>query len=376
MRDFRDVEQPVESREHLDESAEVGDALYLPQIGFVELRGRGELLDDRDRLLGRGIVPRRDVDTTVVLDVDLHAGALDDAPNRLATRSDHIADLVDRNLDRDNPGRIGRNTGPRVLQRGAHALEDVQSPGACLFHRLPHDVSGDAAHLDVHLQRGDSIAGSGDLEVHVAVVVLCARDVAQHGVPSGRWVENQPHRDARDRRLERHPCVHQRQRSAAHRGHGRRPIRLQDVGNHPDRVGERVVTRHDREQTALGEVPVSDLPATRATQELDFPDRERRKVVVQHEPPVDLAVDHLDLLLVVSGAERRGHQRLRLAPREHRRPVGAGQQPDIAGDRPDLVERAAVEALTALEDLVTQHLFLERLEHALRVCAALGVVLG
>ena len=50
---------------------------------------------------------------------------------------------------------------------------------------------------------------------------------------------------------------------------------------------------------------MTDLPATRATQEPDFPDRERWKIVVQHEPPVDLAVDHLDLLLVVSGAEVR-----------------------------------------------------------------------
>ena len=240
-----------------------------------------------------------------------------------------------------------------VLQRGAHAVEDVQPSGARLFHRLPHDVGGDAAHLDVHLQRGDPGAGPGDLEVHVAVVVLGAGDVAQYRVASGRLVENQPHRHAGDRRLERHSRVHQRQRRAAHGGHRRRPVRLQDVGDHPDRVGERVIARHNRQQTALGEVAVPDLPATRATQKLDLPDRERRKVVVQHEPPVDLAVDHLDLLLVVSGAERRGHQRLRLAPREHRRPVGAGQQPDIARDRPDLVERAAVETLTALEYLVT-----------------------
>ena len=107
------------------------------------------------------------------------------------------------------------------MQRGAHPIEDVQPSGARLFHCLAHDVSGDAAHLDVHLQRGDSVARAGDLEVHVAVVVLCASDVAQYGVPSGRLVENQSHRDARDRRLERHACVHQRQRGTTDRGHRR-----------------------------------------------------------------------------------------------------------------------------------------------------------
>ena len=34
------------------------------------------------------------------------------------------------------------------------------------------------ADLDVHLQRGDAVGRAGDLEVHVAVVVFGARDVA------------------------------------------------------------------------------------------------------------------------------------------------------------------------------------------------------
>ena len=71
---------------------------------------------------------------------------------------------------------------------------------------------GDAADLDVHLQRGDAVGGAGDLEVHVAVVVLGAGDVGEHGVLAGLLVHHQAHRDAGHRRLERHAGIHHRQR--------------------------------------------------------------------------------------------------------------------------------------------------------------------
>ena len=38
---------------------------------------------------------------------------------------------------------------------------------------------GDAADLDVHLQGGDALGGAGDLEVHVAEVILVAEDVGE-----------------------------------------------------------------------------------------------------------------------------------------------------------------------------------------------------
>ena len=40
---------------------------------------------------------------------------------------------------------------------------------------------GDAGDLDVHLQRGDAVRGAGDLEVHVAEMVLVAEDVGEDG---------------------------------------------------------------------------------------------------------------------------------------------------------------------------------------------------
>ncbi len=119
---------------------------------------------------------------------------------------------------------------------------------------------------------------------------------------------------------------------------------------------------------------MSDLAAARAAQEGHLAHRERREVVVQHEALVDLAAHHLDLLLVVGGAERGGDERLRFAAGEHGRPVRARQHAHLDPDRTDLVERAAVEPHAAVEDRVAQHLLLELLEDGLRLAPALDLL--
>ena len=159
----------------------------------------------------------------------------------------------------------------------------------------------------------------------------------------GLLVHDEAHRDAGDRRAQRHARIPHRQRAAADRRHRRRAVRLEDVRHDANRVGERLFGRKHRQERALGERAVSDLAPAGSAQELHFADRERREVVVQHEPAVRLALDGFDLLLVVRRAERHGDERLRFAAREHRRAVHAGQHADFGPDRPDLVELAAVE---------------------------------
>ena len=55
------------------------------------------------------------------------------------------------------------------------------------------------------------LVGAGDLEVHVAEVILVAEDVGEHG--EALLLLDQAHGDAGDRRLHRHAGVHQRQRA-------------------------------------------------------------------------------------------------------------------------------------------------------------------
>ena len=208
-------------------------------------------------------------------------------------------------------------------ERLRHLAEDVHPAGARLLERLRHDLRRDAGDLDVHLQRGDALRRAGDLEVHVAVVILGARDVREDGPLAALLVHDEPHRDARDRRLDRHAGVHHRHRAAADRRHRRRAVRLEDVGDEPDGVGELVVAGNDRRERALRQRAVADLAASGAGETAGLADRERREVVVEHEALVELAADVLDLLLVVRGAERAGDERLRLAAREDDRAVDA-----------------------------------------------------
>ncbi len=94
---------------------------------------------------------------------------------------------------------------------------------------------------------------------------------------------------------------------------------------------------------------------------------------MEHEALPRLAVDGLDLLLIVGRAERGGDERLRLAAREQAGSMGAGEDADFDRDRADLVEPAPVEPSAALEDLVAQHFLLQVLENRLRVGLSFGV---
>src|ERR671936_319969 len=68
----------------------------------------------------------------------------------------------------------------------------ISAPG--LVERLLEDLAGQAVDLDVHLQRADSAPRAGDLEVHVAEVVLVAEDVGQDDVVIA--LLHEAHRDA------------------------------------------------------------------------------------------------------------------------------------------------------------------------------------
>ena len=92
---------------------------------------------------------------------------------------------------------------------GVHLVEQEETAAACLLHGLLEDLAGKAADLDVHLQGGDAVAGSGHLEVHVAVVVFGAGDVSEDGVIVA--LLDQAHGDSGDGTLEGDAGVKERE---------------------------------------------------------------------------------------------------------------------------------------------------------------------
>ena len=226
-------------------------------------------------------------------------------------------------LKRDHARRVLRQLGARVRQRFLHEVQDMHAAFARLRQRDRHDFLGDALDLDVHLQRGDAAIGAGDLEVHVAQVILVAEDVGEHGEAVAFL--DQAHRDAGDVRLGRHAGIHQRKAAAADRCHRRRAVRLGDLRHDAHRVGEFLGSRQHRHERALGEAAVADFAALGRADTAGFAGGVRGHVVVEHEAVGVFALQRVDDLLVARGAERGDDQRLRFAAGEQRRAVGARQ---------------------------------------------------
>ncbi|CUS44386.1 hypothetical protein MGWOODY_Smn1356 [hydrothermal vent metagenome] len=243
---------------------------------------------------------------------------------------------------------MGRQLETGGDERLGHFAQDVGPAFLGLVQRDAHDLFGDARDLDVHLHRGDAFGRASHLEIHVAEVILVAQDVGQDGEVLA--LQDQAHRDARDRALQRHAGIHHRQRAAAHRRHRRRAVRLGDVGEDADRVGELFLRRQHRVQRAPGELAMADFATARRTEAADFADRIGREVIVKHEMLVGQAGQAVDHLLRVARTERGGADRLSLAAREQRRAVRARQEVDHRLDRTDLGGGAAVDALAVLQD--------------------------
>src|SRR4029077_18648790 len=162
-----------------------------------DLRIGGDRLDPLDRGLHGFTVGGGDLNGAVILAYALGAGLLDDLADHLAAGADHFADLVGGDLEGLDARRVFAELGARGGQGFRHFTQDVDAPFLGLAERDLHDLLGNAGDLDVHLQRGDADIGAGDLEVHVAEMILVTEDVRQHR--EARPFQNEAHGDPRRR---------------------------------------------------------------------------------------------------------------------------------------------------------------------------------
>ena len=193
-----------------------------------------------------------------------------------------------------------------------------------LRQRVAHDLEGDAGDLDVHLQRGDPALGAGDLEVHVAEVVLDAGDVGQDDVVVA--LLDQAHRDARDRAPSGTPASISESEEPQTHAIEEEPLdsRMSETTRTCRGTPPRRDHRHER---PLGERAVADVAALGAAEAPGLPDRERREVVVVEVALLRLEPERVQPHLLLQRAERDDAERLRLAAREQRRAVRARVTP-------------------------------------------------
>src|SRR5215472_127091 len=363
--DFADVQQAFGAGNDFDECPEVRQTRDFAEVSFADFGGCGEVANDLQRLVGRSFVVRCYVDLPGVLDIDLHSRLLDDGADHLATGSNHVANLVDRNLQGVNARRVRRDLFPMGGDHLFHLSQNEQASAQGLGHGFAHDLGRDAGNLDIHLQGGDPVASSCDFEVHVAVVVFGACDVGQDGVLLGFL--HQTHRHPGYGCAQRNPGIEQGKRRAADRGHRRGAVGLENVGDDPHGIGPLLFCGEYRRNSALGERAVADLAPPRAAQEGDFTDREGREIVMQHEALLGFPLEDFEPLHVVAGAERGRYQSLGFTPGEDCRAVGARQDPDFDPDGTNLIKGPAVGTPLLLEYLFPKNSFTERFEIRLKL---------
>ena len=109
---------------------------------------------------------------------------------------------------------------------------------------------------------------------------------------------------------------------------------------------------------------MADLAPARGARTAGLTNRIVREVVVQQERFLVSALQRVDPLLILAGAERRHHQCLRLAAREQSRAVGSRQDADLGHDRAHGLDVTAVDAVAGVEDIPAHDLGFEFLEHA------------
>ncbi len=257
------------------------------------------------------------------------------------------------------------------VDRLGHLAEDELAALVGLIQRVPEDLQGDAGDLDVHLQGRDALGRPGDLEVHVAQMVLDAGDVGEDDVVVA--LLDQSHRHAGDRRGDRHARGLQRHRGRADGAHRRGPVRLQRVGDDADHVRELLLVGNRGLERPLGERAVTDVAALRAAHEAGLSHRERREVVVVPEPLGLLQAEVVDLHVHAGGAERHVGEDLRLTAREQGRAVRTRCDVDLGLDRANLVLGAAVGALLVDGDALADGVLLELREGGLDLGEPLAV---
>ena len=349
-------------REDLDKRSKALHGFHQAVIGFADFRFLGHEPDGFGRGLAAFRFPRDDMHGAIVGHVDLCSRAVDEPSDRRAPGADNLADEFRVDLHVEDPRRLHRQRSGLRERRG-HDRQDMGLGCLRAFEGLGQHRESQPRVLHVHLDRGDARGGASHLEVHVSVEVFLVHDVGEESVVAVLLDQTDGH--AGYGRGDRDPCVHQREAVAADRGHGAGRTGLQHVRHDSDRVGEVLRRRHHRHECLAGQVSVADVAAAGTPNPAHLADAEGREVVVDQEPLEALASELLHTLFVVASADGRRHQSLCLSSGEEGRPMCLGQPADLARDRPDFIEPAAVAAL-ALHGHVAQDPFgrvLERRGH-------------
>ena len=298
------MEQPLLAGHKLDKDAIGHHALDGTLVGLTHLGYDNDAIDHlegtSDRLLiGRSDLDHADTALGVLLDIDLSTGLLLHALDDLTAGADDRADELLRHLHLLHAGRLRLQLRTRTGDGALDDVKDMEAGTTCLLKSLCQHLVAQSVDLDIHLSGGDTLTGTGHLEVHISHVVLITEDVGEDRLLIS--LAHHTHGNAGDGTDHRHTGILQRQRTGADRSHGGGSVALQDVAHHADGVG--VVLGDHAVEGTHGEVAVTDLSAADALGARGLSGAEGREIVVEEEALLALEESIVDQLLIVLGTE-------------------------------------------------------------------------
>ncbi len=239
-----------------------------------------------------------------------------------------------------------------------------------LIQSFFHDFRGNTGNLNVHLQRRNTVFSTRHFEVHVAQVIFVAQDVRQDTV-GPVFFQNQTHGNTSYSRFQRYTRIHHGEGPTTDRGHGRGTVGFSDLRHQTNGVREISCRRQNRLKRTPCQLTMTNFTAARATHTTNFTNRIGWEVIVQHEVGFVSAVQRVDHLFVVTGAQCGHNQTLCFTTGEQGGTMGTWQQTGFRHDRADLIQRTTINAAAVFHNVTTQNACFQLLQSRAKVCVFL-----
>ena len=354
VRQFGDMDHAFDTGQEFDEASKIFDGLDDASVDLADFGFAGGAFDHVFGILKSLGGLREDLDGAVFFDVDLGAGRVGDAADVLSAGADEGADLIGIDLDDNHLRGVGTELWTRGGDAVIHDLADLGAGGLIGQQSFIHAGEIKTSDLEVQLEASDAFGSSGDLEVHVAVVVFGAENIGQEDAFVRSCDETDG--DADDGVGDWNARIHKGEGRPANRCHGGRTVGTENFGNDARRVGE--VLRHGAIDGAFGESAVADFAATSGAVAADFASGEGREVVVEDEALLGGTTrDHIVFLFVTRRAKCRDDKSLCVATLEEGGTVNARQNADFAGNRADFVDFTTILTETVFQNIGADGLF-------------------
>ena len=277
------MDQAVFVRSDLNECAEIHDADYFPIIDSAGLNRFYDQRDDLQRAIDHFFIYAKYIDTSVIVDVDLNTGLIDDAVDNLTLLADHFTDLLRIDGHLLDLRSVFSNFRSRFGDyRFHHVGENVFSGFFGSGDGFLDDGRSKTMDLDIHLNGCDTVMGTGYFKVHVSKEVFQTLDIGKNNVIIVCVTCHKTCGDTCYRLLDRDTCCHQRQSRCTYACLRCGTIGFHGLGYSTDCIRKLFLCRKYRYQGLLCQCSVTDLTTSRTSAGLCLTNRVAREVIMMH----------------------------------------------------------------------------------------------